>query len=292
MFQLRDILRSNFNFMRQTTPSLEEKLNDSNYPLEEYLKHDDAITCVKLMGKNTKKYFDSQKVKKLIKYITEEPTEEDQLRGHKCPYIAYEILKCNCPFISKRFILKEQEYDEEFGDNPIEDDKEIDFDFCKNEFENDYSKIEEKLKNLRKKRLSYNKENNDDKNDNCKNENEDNEENNEIKEKKENDNSNDDIQIINKKKVELIGVNNEKDKNDNCKNDNHDNAKIDKEKTNESNDNFKENNNAINNNKEILDKNINKNKIEIENNIIENNNNEKKNEENKDNNFVNNEDTI
>ena len=42
------------------------------------------------MGKNTKRYFGFEKIKKLI---TEEPEEEDQLRGHKFPYIAYEILK-------------------------------------------------------------------------------------------------------------------------------------------------------------------------------------------------------
>ena len=87
MFQLGDLIRGNFNFMRQT-PSLEEKLNDSNFPLEDYLKDDEAISCVKLMGNNTKKYFDSEKIKQLIKLITEEPTEEDQLRGHKFPYIA------------------------------------------------------------------------------------------------------------------------------------------------------------------------------------------------------------
>ena len=41
--------------------SLEEKLKDEDYPLEEYLKHEDAISNIKLMGKNTKKYFNSEK---------------------------------------------------------------------------------------------------------------------------------------------------------------------------------------------------------------------------------------
>ena len=66
MFQLGDILKSNFNFMRQAS-SLEEKLKDPNYPLEDFLKDEDAISCVKFMGKNTKNYFDTEKVKQLIK---------------------------------------------------------------------------------------------------------------------------------------------------------------------------------------------------------------------------------
>ena len=130
------------DYMRKQTPSLEEKLKDENYSLEDYLKDDEAIFCIKLMGKNTKRYFGSEKIKKLIKLITEEPEEEDQLRGHKFPYIAYEILKSDCPFISKRFVLNEQEYDEQYPESINEDDKddkEIYFDFCKNEFDSDYS---------------------------------------------------------------------------------------------------------------------------------------------------------
>ena len=74
----------------------------------------------------------------MIKLIPEEHEEEDQLRGHKFPYIAYEILKSDCPLISKRFVLNKQEYDEQYPEITNEDDKEIDFDFCKNEFDCDY----------------------------------------------------------------------------------------------------------------------------------------------------------
>ena len=91
---------------------LDDKLTDQNYPFEEYLNDDDAISCVRIMGENTKKYFNSEKVKKLIKLITEEPTEDNQLKGHKFPYVASEILKSDCPFIQDRFILTENEYNE------------------------------------------------------------------------------------------------------------------------------------------------------------------------------------
>ena len=111
---------------------LEEKLEDTNYPLEEYLKDDEAVLCLKFMGKNTKKYFNSDKIKSLIKLITEEPEGEDPLRGHRFPYIASQILKSDCPFISKRFVLNEEEYDEEYPENNSDDDKEIESDFGKN----------------------------------------------------------------------------------------------------------------------------------------------------------------
>ena len=107
---------------------LEKKISDTDYPLEEFLKDDSAILCVESMGKKVEKYLNSERIKKLIKLVTEEPEEEDQLRGHKFPYVACEILKSNCPFISKRFVLNEQEYDEEFPNINIDDEKEIDFD--------------------------------------------------------------------------------------------------------------------------------------------------------------------
>ena len=163
MFHFGDFLNLKLQDFMKQTPSLEEKLKDENYPLEDYLKDDEAISCIKLMGKNTKKYFNPEKIKKLIKLITEEPEEEDQLKGHKFPYIACEILKCDCPFISKRFVLNEQEYDEEYPDinnDDEKDDKEIDFDFYKNEFDSDCSKIEEKLNNLRKNRNLQNAKDN------------------------------------------------------------------------------------------------------------------------------------
>ena len=132
-------------YFPSNSKKLEEKLEDANYPLEEYLKDDEAVLCVKFMGKNTKKYFNSDKIKSLIKLITEEPEGEDQLRGHRFPYIATQILKSDCPFISKRFVLNEEEYDEEYPENNSDDDKEIDADSDKNDLA-----IVEKINNFDK----------------------------------------------------------------------------------------------------------------------------------------------
>ena len=83
---------------------LEEKISNTDLPLEEFLKDDEAISTTKFMGKNVQKYLNSEKIKKLIKLITEEPKEDDHLRGHKFPYVAYEILKLDILYLSYSLI--------------------------------------------------------------------------------------------------------------------------------------------------------------------------------------------
>ena len=156
MFQLTEYFRG----ILGPSSNLDEKIKDKNFPLEDYLQESDAVSCVKFMGKNVQRYFDSTKIKKLIKLIIEEPTEDDHLTGHRYPYIASEILKLNCPFISKRFILNNNEYDSEF-----KEEKEIDFDINKNNIEDEYKIIEEKLEQLKKKNEMLKKNNDSEKKD-------------------------------------------------------------------------------------------------------------------------------
>ena len=112
MFVMNNFLQEN----NEQINALEEKL--SNYlPLEQFLRNDEAILCVKACGEKTKEYLNSTKIKKLIKLITEEPEDDNQIRGHKIPYIASEILKLDCPYILDRFILSEKEYDEKYNNN-------------------------------------------------------------------------------------------------------------------------------------------------------------------------------
>ena len=93
---------------------LESKLSDINYPLEEYLKDEEAIQCYKDMKPNAKKYFTKDKIRQLIKYITEEPEKDDYLTAHKYPYIASEMLKSECELIQDLFVLTEEEYNEKY----------------------------------------------------------------------------------------------------------------------------------------------------------------------------------
>ena len=95
--------------MSTDTLPLEKRLN-YNFPLEKFLSDDRAIACTKEMGKEIKKYLNSEKIKQLILLITKEPESDDILIGHKYPYVASEILKAECPFILERFILNKEEY--------------------------------------------------------------------------------------------------------------------------------------------------------------------------------------
>ena len=73
------------------------------------------IICAKIGREKTRNYLNSTKIKTLIKLITEEHEDDNQISGHKIPYIASEILKLDCPYILERFILSEKEYNEQFN---------------------------------------------------------------------------------------------------------------------------------------------------------------------------------
>lgn len=103
------------NFQGLKTPTqLEGKLVDTEYNLEEYLKDEEAIQCYKDMGANTKKYFNKDKIKQLIKYITIEPEEDDLLKGHKFPYVASEMLKNSSDEIMDLFVMTDEEYNNKY----------------------------------------------------------------------------------------------------------------------------------------------------------------------------------
>ena len=227
---------------------LEKKISDTDYPLEEFLKDDSAILCVESMGKKVEKYLNSERIKKLIKLVTEEPEEEDQLRGHKFPYVACEILKSNCPFISKRFVLNEQEYDEEFPNINIDDEKEIDFDFS-NEIDKEFSKLEERISNMKANSVDLDKANNENTN-NLNSENKNKDEKNEIE-----DENNDKI-----KKNEDDSSKEKDEVNDQEKN----KEENEMEKNNNDIKNKEEINNSENNEKEIKNKDNNTNEKEEE----------------------------
>ena len=62
---LKSLLQG-FSILKEGT-QLDSKLSDINYPLEDYLNDQEAIQCYKDMRINTKKYFNKNRVKQLIK---------------------------------------------------------------------------------------------------------------------------------------------------------------------------------------------------------------------------------
>lgn len=112
-FDLKNLLFSISGFRPDT--ELEKKLSDQNLPLEEYLQNDEAIQCFKDMKNNAKQYFDKTKIKQLIKYITEEPKENEYNVGYKYPYVAREMLKSAVPRIQEMIILPEEDYNKKYN---------------------------------------------------------------------------------------------------------------------------------------------------------------------------------
>ena len=207
---------SNINFKKNLFGNyyiLEYQLNNG-YPLEKYLENEDAIMCTRNMSDKVKKYFNSEIIKQLIKYITEEPEEDDLLKGHKYPYVASEILKSDCPFILQRFILSEKEYYNEYKEilDEINEEKNNDDDSSSNSSSEEEN--ENKNKNEDENGIIF--------------VNEDEQNNNEInKEKIIDDNNNNDKENVNNNDIENKSI--ELNKNNNNKNEDFNNDKKENE---------------------------------------------------------------
>ena len=263
MFVMNNILQGN----SEQINALEEKL--TNYlPLEQFLRNDEAILCVKACGEKTKEYFNSAKIKKLIKLITEEPEDDNQIRGHKIPYVASEILKLDCPFILERFILSEKEYNEKYNQNnnkPVENKVDGPIDKTENE---SYNKCEELNNNNNGTQNDSLKENNKDKENNEKKEEEykfiDSDEDSEKDSDEDSDKDSDKEDNENKEKKEKKVDNNENkdlknDSNENKSNANNDEGKSEQSLINEKKDENSDKENEdekMNNEKEDLKKEV------------------------------------
>ena len=94
---------------------LEKKLEDINLPLTEYLNHPDAIQCFQDMKKNAVKYFNRDKIKQLIKYITTLPKKDDHNNGYKYPFIASEMLRTANERIKDMIIFSEEDYNNKYN---------------------------------------------------------------------------------------------------------------------------------------------------------------------------------
>jgi hypothetical protein len=95
-------------------------LNSKNCTVEKLLDDDDCLQELKNFNEKLIKYFDHDKLKTLIDYITVMPTEQDgHDRGHKYPFIAGEIFNCEINQILDKFFeaptkpVREQEPEED-----------------------------------------------------------------------------------------------------------------------------------------------------------------------------------
>ena len=111
---LKTFLSSITGFTPET--ELEKKLQDQNMPLDSYLGNHEAIQCFQDMKPNAEKYFDRNKIKQLIKYITEVPTKADDYNfGYNFPFKCCEMLKLAGKRIKDMIILTEADFNKEYG---------------------------------------------------------------------------------------------------------------------------------------------------------------------------------
>lgn len=72
--------------------SIEKKLNSPNTTLEDLLIEDDLLSEIRNQNQKLIEFFDKDKIKSLVNYIIKEPKEDNELIGHKFPFVASEIL--------------------------------------------------------------------------------------------------------------------------------------------------------------------------------------------------------
>jgi hypothetical protein len=106
MLNFNGFLSSNFwtNYRCQSSASIEDLLNNKDCTVDKLLDDDDCIQEFKNYNDKLIKYFDHDKLKVLIDYITVMPSEADgHSRGHKYPFIAGEIFNCEINLIIDKF---------------------------------------------------------------------------------------------------------------------------------------------------------------------------------------------
>ena len=106
MLNFGGFLSSNFwtNYRCQSSASIEDLLNNKECSVDKLLDDDDCLQEFKNFNDKLIKYFDHDKLKVLIDYITVMPTKEDgHSRGHKYPFIAGEIFNCEINQILDKF---------------------------------------------------------------------------------------------------------------------------------------------------------------------------------------------
>ena len=221
-------LLSSFPMIRPET-ELEKQLKDQDITLEQYLQNDEAIQCFKDMKPNVKKYFTKEKIKQLIKYITEEPQEDEYNKGYKYPFIAKELLISANERILDMIVLSEDEFLKKYPNETIQNKEDI------KKIENDKLSKEKAQSLLENNDIINKEENNKDINNNIPKKEEDKKEEEKekenIKETKNEDNKND-ISTKSEKEENVIEEESKEKINQEQKNDDKEGKQIEQRKLN------------------------------------------------------------
>ena len=105
MLNFGGFLSSNFwtNYRCSSSASVEDLLSSKDCTVDKLLDDDDCLQEFKNYNDKLIKYFDHDKLKVLVDYITVMPEKDEQKRGHKYPFIAGEIFNCEINQILDKF---------------------------------------------------------------------------------------------------------------------------------------------------------------------------------------------
>jgi hypothetical protein len=134
MLNFGGFLSSNFwtNYRCQSSASIEDLLNSKDCNVDKLLDDDDCLQEFKNYNDKLIKYFDHDKLKTLIDYITVMPDKDDgHNRGRKYPFITGEIFNCEINQILDKFFeaplkIKEAEKSQVEDEDAEADDKDSD----------------------------------------------------------------------------------------------------------------------------------------------------------------------
>ena len=105
MLNFGGFLSSNFwtNYRCQSSASVEDLLSSPECTVDKLLDDDDCLQEFKNYNDKLIKYFDHDKLKVLVDYITVMPEVDEQKRGHKYPFLAAEIFNCEINQVLDKF---------------------------------------------------------------------------------------------------------------------------------------------------------------------------------------------
>merc|ERR1712086_613063 len=105
MLNFGGFLSSNFwtNYRCSSSASVEDLLSSKDCTVDKLLDDDDCLQEFTNYNDKLIKYFDHDKLKVLVDYITVMPELDEQKRGHKYPFIAGEIFNCEINQILDKF---------------------------------------------------------------------------------------------------------------------------------------------------------------------------------------------
>ena len=101
--------------------SIQKILSDKNKTLEDLLRDEDLIHELNSKNEQLFKYFNKEKIKKLIDYIIKEPeidenapeTPENKDKGYKFPFVCSQIFGLELEELLKYFFMTNKQIEEE-----------------------------------------------------------------------------------------------------------------------------------------------------------------------------------